>query len=133
MAWPVCLKAYPAIYHSDCRHPTANRQPPTTYYLLPTTYYLLPLFAIILFWATPALDVATARGTGNYNTAFRWVKSHWQAGDRVMTVHPSAAYLYLGHSDYYATQGTARLLADEESEETVDRYLALYRRGPVRD
>jgi hypothetical protein len=40
-----------------------------------------------------------------------------------MTVHPSAAYLYLGHSDYYATQGTARLLADEESEETVDRYV----------
>jgi hypothetical protein len=40
-----------------------------------------------------------------------------------MTVHPSAAYLYLGHSDYYATQGPARVLLDEESEEVVDRYV----------
>ncbi|HXV43808.1 MAG TPA: hypothetical protein VEC96_12155 [Anaerolineae bacterium] len=40
-----------------------------------------------------------------------------------MTVHPSAAYLYLNRSDYYATQGTARVLADDESEELVDRYV----------
>jgi hypothetical protein len=64
-----------------------------------------------------------AQGTGNYNTAFRWVEAHWQEGDRVMTVHPSAAYLYLGRSDYYATQGTARVMVDDESEEEVDRYV----------
>jgi hypothetical protein len=40
-----------------------------------------------------------------------------------MTIHPSAAYLYLGRSDYYATQGTARVLLDDESEELVDRYV----------
>ena len=63
------------------------------------------------------------QGTGGYDTAFKWLKTQWQEGDRVMTVHPSAAYLYLGRSDYYATQGTARVLADEESEELVDRYV----------
>jgi hypothetical protein len=42
-----------------------------------------------------------------------------------MTVHPSAAYLYLGRSDYYATQVTARVLVDDESEEVVDRYVGL--------
>ena len=40
-----------------------------------------------------------------------------------MTVHPSAAYLYLDRSDYYATQETARVLLDEESEELIDRYV----------
>lgn len=94
--------------------------------LLPTTYSLLPLLGVILiaaFWAEPALEAGLAQGTGNYNTAFRWVESQWQNGDRVMTVHPSAAYLYLGRSDYYATQGTARVMVDEESEEEVDRYV----------
>jgi hypothetical protein len=120
--------------------PTADRRPirhsrwsqgrPQTvrisYFLLLTSYFLLPisgLIAILLFWLGPALDVATAQGTGSYNTAFTWVKEQWQDGDRLMTVHPSAAYLYLGHSDYYATQGPARVLLDEESEEVVDRYV----------
>jgi hypothetical protein len=67
--------------------------------------------------------VATARGTGSYDTAFKWVKTQWQEGDRMMTVHPSAAYLYLGHSEYYANQANARVLVDEESEEMVDRYV----------
>jgi hypothetical protein len=67
--------------------------------------------------------VAQAQGAGGYDTAFAWVKRHWQEGDRVMTVHPSAAYLYLNRSDYYASQGTARVLQDEESEELVDRYV----------
>lgn len=91
--------------------------------LLLTSYFLLPLLLIFLLWTAPALDVATARGTGSYDTAFKWVEERWQEGDRVMTVHPSAAYLYLNRSDYYATQGTARVLLDDESEELVDRYV----------
>ncbi len=91
--------------------------------LLRTAYSLLPVLLIAFFWLGPAVEVATARGTGGYDTAFEWVKEKWQAGDRLMTVHPSAAYLYLGHSDYYATQGAARLLAETESEEPVDRYV----------
>ncbi|GAB4409648.1 MAG: hypothetical protein Fur0044_03250 [Anaerolineae bacterium] len=104
----------------------AGRRPPVKKPLLPTPYALLPLLGVILiaaFWAEPALDAGLAQGTGNYNTAFRWVETHWQEGDRVMTVHPSAAYLYLGRSDYYATQGTARVFVDDESEEEVDRYV----------
>jgi 4-amino-4-deoxy-L-arabinose transferase-like glycosyltransferase len=84
---------------------------------------LLGVAGILAFWGGPALGLAAARGTGGYDTAFKWVDEHWQAGDRVMTVHPSAAYLYLGRSDYYATQTTARTLLDDESEEEVDRYV----------
>jgi len=83
---------------------------------------LLGMMGILAWWGGPAVEAATVQGTGGYDKAFMWVKEHWQAGDRVMTVHPSAAYLYLGRSDYYATQGTARLLTDE-SEELVDRYV----------
>jgi hypothetical protein len=84
---------------------------------------LLGVIAIVVFWGSPAIATAMVQGTGGYDTAFTWVEEHWQAGDRVMTVHPSAAYLYLGRSDYYATQMTARVLLDDESEELVDRYV----------
>jgi hypothetical protein len=114
------------------RPPTTDRQerslplgPPKGIPLLltPRFAYLLPVFLIAAYWAGPALGVALAKGTGGYHTIFKWVESQWQEGDRVMTVHPSAAYLYLGRSDYYATQGTARVFADDESEELVDRYV----------
>ncbi len=81
------------------------------------------IIAILVLWGGPAIAVASAQGTGGYDTAFMWVKENWQEGDQVMTVHPSAAYLYLDRSDYYATQETARLLLDEESEELIDRYV----------
>jgi hypothetical protein len=84
---------------------------------------LLGAIAILAFWGSPAIDAARVQGTGGYDTAFTWVKEYWQEGDRVMTVHPSAAHLYLGRSDYYATQRTARVLLDDESEELVDRYV----------
>lgn len=112
------------------RPPTTDRRerslplgPPKRIPLLPTLYYLLPVLVIVAYWAGPALSIALAKGTGGYHTIFKWVESQWQEGDRVMTVHPSAAYLYLGRSDYYATQGTARVFADDESEELVDRYV----------
>ena len=84
---------------------------------------LLGIMAILGSWGSSALATASAQGTGGYDVALMWVKKNWQGGDRVMTVHPSAAYLYLGRSDYYATQGTARVFLDEESEELVDRYI----------
>jgi hypothetical protein len=105
------------------RPPTSDHRPPKGIPLLLTPYSLLPVFLIAAYWASPALSVALAKGTGGYHTIFKWVESQWQEGDRVMTVHPSAAYLYLGRSDYYATQGTARVFADDESEELVDRYV----------
>ena len=81
--------------------------------------------AIAVFWLPTDWATAHARGTGNYDTAFAYVRQHWQAGDRVMTVHPSASYLYLGRSDYYANQVTARVLQSEDDEDSgpVDRYV----------
>jgi hypothetical protein len=84
---------------------------------------LLGIIGILGLWGSPAIAAANIQGTGGYDTAFMWVREHWQEGDQVMTVHPSASYLYLGRSDYYATQGTARVLLDDESEEVVDRYV----------
>jgi hypothetical protein len=84
---------------------------------------LLGVLAIVVFWGGPARAAARIQGTGGYDTAFMWVEEHWQEGDQVVTVHPSAAFLYLGRSDYYATQTTARVLLDDESEELVDRYV----------
>lgn len=76
------------------------------------------------YWLPDALATARARGTGNYDTAFAYVREQWQPGDRVMTVHPSASYLYLGRSDFYANQVTARVFkSDDDEMETVDRYV----------
>lgn len=109
--------------HSTGSGQAADRRPSQANSLLFTPYSLLPVLLIAIFWAGPALGIATAKGTGGYHTIFKWVESRWQAGDRMMTVHPSAAYLYLERSDYYATQGTARVFVEDESEELVDRYV----------
>jgi len=85
---------------------------------------LVCLAGIAWYWLPEDLTTARARGTGNYDTAFGYVRQQWQPGDRVMTVHPSASYLYLGRSDFYANQVTARVLKSEDDEaETVDRYV----------
>lgn len=83
----------------------------------------LGIAGILGLWGGQALGLANMQGTGGYDAAFAWVEQNWQEGDQVLTVHPSAAYLYLGRSDYYATQATARVLLDDESEELVDRYV----------
>jgi hypothetical protein len=84
---------------------------------------LIGVALIVVAWGSDTWDGLGTRGTGDYDMAFAWVKEQLREGDRVMTVHPSAAYLYLGHVDYYAAGGRARVLYDEESEETVDRYV----------
>ena len=84
----------------------------------------LLVVALLVFWQRDTFpSFLGAHGAGGYDTAFQWLEEHWQPGDRVMTVHPSAAYLYLGQGDYYANQGHARVMADDESEELVDRYI----------
>jgi hypothetical protein len=78
---------------------------------------------IVILWGPSALELTQARGTGDYNTAFTYVRQNWQPGDRVMTVHPAAAYLYLDRCDYYANQVTALVLPEgDESDTPVDRY-----------
>jgi hypothetical protein len=88
-----------------------------------TAVLLLSTALIVAGWGAPAVGSMGTRSTGDYDTAFKWIKGQWRAGDRVMTVHPSAAYLYLGHSDYYAAETSARVLMDDESDELVDRYV----------
>jgi 4-amino-4-deoxy-L-arabinose transferase-like glycosyltransferase len=70
-------------------------------------------------WETPY-----SQGTGDsYNTAFTTVREHWQPGDKMITVHPAASYLYLRQCDYYANQATAHVLPDSEDEGApLDRY-----------
>jgi len=87
---------------------------------------LVPLVGITIIgamWGYEAWDTAHAQGTGNYNTAFTFVHENWQPGDKIITVHPSAAYLYAGQSDYYANQVSAKVIEDDEESDTlVDRY-----------
>jgi 4-amino-4-deoxy-L-arabinose transferase-like glycosyltransferase len=84
---------------------------------------LLGMLLLTAWWGSSAWDIAKAQGTGDYNTAFAFVRENWQPGDKVMTFHPAAAYLYLGRCDYYANQSTAKVL-DEDGDEVglIDRY-----------
>ena len=83
---------------------------------------LLGVLLIIAWLGVGALSEAPAQGTGDYHTAFAFVRENWQPEDRVMTFHPAAAYLYLGRSDYYANQATAKVLQEEEDEAAyIDR------------
>lgn len=84
---------------------------------------LIGVVLIVVVWGYDTWAGLGTRGTGDYDAALNWVKGQWREGDRIMTVHPSAAYLYLGRVDYYAAGERARVLYDEESEEVVDRYV----------
>lgn len=80
---------------------------------------------IVTYLGSTAWGLAGAKGTGDYNTAFAYVRQNWQPGDRVMTVHPAAAYLYLDRCDYYANQVSALVLPEgDESDTPLDRYTA---------
>ena len=83
------------------------------------------LVLILAFWGPQAWDTVHGQTTGAYNTAFNFVGEQWQPGDRVMTEHPSAAYVYLEQNDYYANQVTAKVLDDDGEENLlIDRYTA---------
>jgi hypothetical protein len=89
-----------------------------------TSARLFGVVLIVALWGPPAWHVAKMQGTGDYHTAFAFVHQNLQPEDKVMTVHPAAAYLYLGQCDYYANQRTALVLTgDEESDSPVDRYV----------
>jgi 4-amino-4-deoxy-L-arabinose transferase-like glycosyltransferase len=88
---------------------------------------IMPLIAVVVviaMWGPAAWNTAHAQGTGNYNTAFTFVRENWQPGDKVMTIHPAAAYLYVGQCDYYANQVSANVLeaTEDETLSFVDRY-----------
>ncbi len=84
---------------------------------------LLVLMPIAAAWGRPSWELARVRATGDYDTAYDFVRQNWQPGDRIMTEHPAAAYLYMEQTDYYANQTSAKVLGDEEEEfAPVDRY-----------
>ncbi len=79
------------------------------------------------------LDLTVAYHTPEpaYNKAFQYVADHWQTDDVVLTMHTSAAALYLNRIDYFAMQVKADqflLNVDEHAVSTmtpVDRWLGV--------
>lgn len=79
------------------------------------------LLALLVIFGPAALKTANKNGMGGYETAFRYVAEHWSGGDRVMTVHPAASYLYLQRCDFYINQETPKVLGGA-GQAPVDRY-----------
>jgi hypothetical protein len=85
---------------------------------------LIACLALIAYtW--PATSALLANTGPDYDTAFGYVRDHWQAGDAVLTGTPAAAAIYLGRNDYYAVRGTGgyayRIL--QRDGEKVDRWM----------
>jgi len=80
------------------------------------------LALIAVTW--PATSALLARTGPDYDTAFGYVRDHWQEGDAILTGTPAAAAFYLGRNDYYAVQGqnyAYRIL--EKNGQRVERWL----------
>ncbi len=92
-----------------------------------TAVPLLGALVLTLWWASDDWSKAFVQGTGDYNSAFKYVRQQLQPGDKIMTIHPAAAYLFAGQSDYYANQVSAKVLHEDNSEDSedavVDRYV----------
>lgn len=80
--------------------------------------------ALVVFaWGPVAWNTAHGQTTGDYDLAFAFVREQWQPGDKIMTEHPAAAYLYMEQNDFYANQVTAKVLNEDTDENAlVDRY-----------
>jgi hypothetical protein len=87
-------------------------------------FTLIACLALIAY-AWPATSALLSRTGSDYDTAFGYVRDHWQEGDAVLTGTPAAAAFYLGHNDYYAVSGTGgyayRIL--ERDGRKVERWL----------
>ncbi len=88
----------------------------------------LPLLVagpVAILWGGPTWELASVRATGDYDTAYDFVREQWQPGDRIMTEHPAAGYLYMAQVDYYANQTSAKVLDEKRDDGEVapiDRY-----------
>ncbi len=108
---------------SNIKYQISNLQLPTSNLQSPISNLLACLALIAYLW--PATSTLLARTGPDYDTAFGYVRDHWQAGDAVLTGTPAAAALYLGRNDYYAVRGTEgyayRIL--QRDGHKVDRWL----------
>jgi 4-amino-4-deoxy-L-arabinose transferase-like glycosyltransferase len=82
---------------------------------------LILLLLLAALTGPAALKAASQSGTGGYDTAFRYVGEHWSGGDKVMTVHPAASYLYLQRCDFYINQETPKVI-EGAGDQMIDRY-----------
>jgi hypothetical protein len=80
---------------------------------------------LVLLLGKPQSEALLANTGDDYETAFAYVRDHWQAGDKVLTGTPTAATLYLGRNDFYGVQRSGgydyRLLT--VNDQAVDRWL----------
>jgi len=89
--------------------------------------FILVLIAGLILGAYlwPATSGLLGRTGSDYDTAFDYVRDHWQEGDAILTGTPAAAALYLDRNDYYAVRGTGgyayRIL--DQAGEKVDRWM----------
>jgi 4-amino-4-deoxy-L-arabinose transferase-like glycosyltransferase len=79
----------------------------------------------LVVYAWPATWDVVSQAGSDYDSAFGYVRDHWQAGDTVLTGTPAAAGIYLGRNDYYAVRGTGgyayRIL--ERDGKLVERWM----------
>jgi 4-amino-4-deoxy-L-arabinose transferase-like glycosyltransferase len=94
------------------------------------SYLLSPIFTlfaglVLIAYNWPATSALLARTGSDYDTAFGYVRDHWQEGDKILTGTPPAAELYLSRNDYYAARGTGgyayRIL--QHNGQDVDRWI----------
>ena len=109
---------------------TPHHQPPISSLQSPITNYQLPIALAIILLITlttwPAIQSLLDNTGDDYDTAFTYVRDNWQPGDTVLTGTPAAAFLYLGHNDFYSVQRAGgydyRILT--VNDQPVDRWLA---------
>jgi hypothetical protein len=109
------------------------RRLPITPYVLRFTFYaphphLNTLLILILLTAFTSigfgdLRIALTTPEPAYEEAFRYLRSNWQAGDRLLTMNTPAAGLYLGHVDGFTVQNEADQFLLNAEAAPVDRWL----------
>lgn len=67
------------------------------------------------------LNPGSYLGWNRYDLAFSAVADDWQDSDRVGTMHPPAAWMYLGQNDYYVVQDSPKLILEPDGS-VGDRY-----------
>jgi hypothetical protein len=94
------------------------------------SYLLSPIFTlfaglVLVAYTWPATSALLVNTGSDYDTAFDYVRDHWQEGDAILTGTPAAAELYLGRNDYYAVRGSGgyayRIL--QHNGQDVDRWI----------
>lgn len=80
----------------------------------------LALIALFVPPLNAALDTGYI-GWDRYDLAFKHARDMMGTGDKVMTMHPPAAWIYLAQDDYYLVQSSAKLIVRPDGS-LGDRY-----------